>query len=722
MRQVVQNLRKGNTSLLEVPCPSVKKGHLLIASRASLVSAGTERMLVEFGRSGFLSKARQQPDKVKEVMEKMKTDGLVSTINAVQAKLDQDLPLGYCNAGTVLEVGEGLEGFRPGDRVANNGCHAEVVSVPGNLCVKIPAKVSDEEAAFTVLGSIALQGVRLAQPTLGESFAVIGLGLVGLLTAQILQANGCRVLGLDRDVHRLQLAGQFGVQTVDLSKDEDPVSAGFSFTRGRGIDGVLIATDTKSNKPVEQAARMSRKKGRIVLVGVTGLALNRADFYEKELTFQVSCSYGPGRYDPNYEEKNRDYPLGYVRWTEQRNFEAVLEMMASGRIDVQSLISHRFQFAEALKAYDLIAEAREPYLGIVLQYPEVETSSLKMNGIALREEVVVPGEKYNGGTDRLAAVGLIGAGNFTGQVLLPALKKTGVLLKTIASIGGMSATSLGKKFNFEESTSNVEEIFKNPELNTVFITTRHNTHAQYVQEALKQGKHVFVEKPLCIKEEELDMIEKLYHDLSAVKDQESIPLLMVGFNRRFSPFVQKMKQLLDSINEPKCFIMTVNAGPISSNHWVLDPDVGGGRIIGEACHFIDLLRFLTDHSVIGVTASSTDKSGDGINEDKVSFNLTFSEGSIGTVHYLANGHRSFPKERLEVFCGGRILALDNFKKLTGLGWPGFKVMRSLKQDKGHEKEMAAFIEAVKKGGPPPISFHELTEVTRVSFEVARQVR
>lgn len=691
-------------------------------------------MLLEFGKANLLDKARKQPDKVWQVLDKIKTDGLLPTLESVRAKLDQPLGLGYCNAGIIEDPGSqpGFIGSKQGDRVVSNGPHAEMVCVPQNLCARIPDQVSDEEAAFTVVGAIGLQGIRLAQPTLGECFAVTGLGLIGLMTVQILLAHGCKVLGIDPDPAKCDMARRFGAEVVNLSKGCDPVTAALAFSRGCGVDAVLITAATKSSEPVHQAAQMCRRRGRIVLVGVTGLELNRADFYEKELSFQVSCSYGPGRYDPEYEEKGHDYPIGFVRWTEQRNFEAILELMAEGKLDVKPLISHRFRIEDAAKAYDLIAGGKEPYLGIILSYGEitegwtaeskreyVKNRTVRLKGVAPSVTCTSP--------PTVATVGLIGAGNFTGQVLLPALKKTGAELKIIASSTGVSGTHLGKKFGFEQSTTDVEIIMKDLEINTVFITTRHNTHARLALEALRAGKHVFLEKPLCLTLAELNEFIAFYHSphSSSTTHHASTthhvsptihnapPLLMVGFNRRFAPHVIRMKELLYAATGSKSFIMTVNAGFIPDIHWTQDQKVGGGRIIGEACHFIDLLRFLAGESIVSSDIVRM-KSAHG---DTVTITLSFGDGSIGTVHYFANGTKSFPKERVEVFCGGKILQLDNFKVLRGYGWKNFKKMKLWQQDKGHSSGVAAFITAVKTGGPSPIPFEEIIAVMRTTIEL-----
>ena len=710
MKQILQNLKTGKTELVDVPRPGLRSGQMLIRTRASLISAGTERMLIDFGKAGWVAKARQQPDKVKQVLDKIRTDGLLPTLEAVQAKLDQPLPLGYCNVGTVEALGGTPEvlGFNQGDRVVSNGPHAEMACVPKNLCTRIPDGVSDEEAAFTVLGAIGLQGVRLAQPTLGEGFVVIGLGLIGQMTAQILRANGCRVLGIDLDSSKCALARQFGAETVDVSQGEDLLLEANSFSRGRGVDGVLITAATKSNEPMHQAAEMCRKGGRIVLVGVTGLELRRDDFFKKELSFQVSCSYGPGRYDQEYEEKGHDYPLGFVRWTEQRNFEAVLDLLAQGKLEVAPLISHRFNIEDAVGAYELIAAGTQPYVGIILTYGEA--AGYQGAAAELPRTLSLKGKPDKALAPSTPTVGFIGAGNFSGQVLLPALKKTGARLKTIASSGGVSGTHLGKKFGFEASTTDTEQIFADPEINTVFITTRHNSHGTLVRQALAAEKNVFVEKPLCLNSEELQQIKSALGENGG----SGSPILMVGFNRRFAPQVQKMKSLLAVGQEPKAMIMTVNAGMIPPEHWTQDPEIGGGRIIGEACHFVDLLRYLVGQPIIAVTPSIMKKAGP---QDVLSFNLGFTDGSIGTIHYFANGSKGFPKERLEVFCAGRILQLDNFIKLRGFGWPGFKKMNLWRQDKGHRAEIEVFIDTIKNGGPVPIPFEEIEEITRTTFKL-----
>lgn len=706
MKQILQSLKTGSTEITEIPCPSVKHGQLLIRTSTTLVSAGTERMLVDFGKAGLIKKARQQPDKVRMVLDKIKTDGLMPTLEAVLNKLDQPLPMGYCNVGVVVEIGAGVSGFQIGDRVASNGKHAEVVSMPLNLCAKVPDAVTDDEAAFTVIGAIALQGIRLVQPTLGEAVVVTGLGLIGQITVQLLRAHGCRVLGIDFDRAKLDMAKRFGAEVVDLTAGEDPVATAHAFSRGRGVDAVIVTASTKSSEPMHQAALMCRKRGRIVLVGVTGLELSRADFFEKELTLQVSCSYGPGRYDSNYEEKGQDYPVGFVRWTEQRNFEAVLDMMADKRVDVRPLISHHFGIEDAEKAYEIVG-GTEPSLGILLAYPGGPERRLEKRTIKLADRPI--------GASGLPGVSFVGSGSYATAVLIPAFKRAGVRLQSVASSAGMSGVHAGRKYGFEETTTDTEKLFSSPDTNAVVITTRHDSHARFVLKALQAGKHVFVEKPLCLTLDELAEIEATYVRLA---EQDKAPLVMVGFNRRFAPQVQKMKNLLAGVKGPKAFIMTVNAGAIPATHWTQDREVGGGRIIGEACHFIDLLRFLAGTSIESHTSvEMVSPTG-----DTVTINLHFADGSLGTVHYFANGNKSFPKERLEVFAGGRVLQLDNFRKLTGFGWPGFRKMNLWSQDKGQKACAAAFVQAVNKGGREPIPLDEILEASRVSIEVASTLR
>lgn len=705
-------MASGETSLVNAPAPAVRSGTLKINTTNTLISAGTERMLVGFGRANWLQKARQQPDKVRMVLQKVQTDGLATTVEAVRSKLAQPLPLGYCNVGVVCDVGNDVSGFKPGDRIVSNGPHADIVVVPKNLCALIPDSVSDEAASFTVLASIGLQGIRLAQPTLGETFVVTGVGLIGLMTVQLLRAQGCRVLAVDFDEQKLSLARSYGAETCNPGKGEDVVSAGMAFSRGRGVDGVIITASTKSSDPVTQAAHMCRKRGRIVLVGVTGLELSRADFYEKELTFQVSCSYGPGRYDPSYEDQGNDFPIGFVRWTEQRNFEAVLDMLASGQLEVNSLISHRVAFEDAAGAYQTLTTDNSA-LGIILQYTSGDTER-NIKKVVLAPSAVASFDPVK------PVVGFIGAGNYASRMLIPAFKAAGAQFHTIVTAGGINGVIHGSKAGFAQASTDISAMLGESTINTVAIVTRHDSHARFVAQALKAGKHVFVEKPLAIEAEDLATVEEAYRKSV---EQGLKPHLMVGFNRRFSPQVQKMKALLASVKEPKSFIMTMNAGAIPANHWTQDPSVGGGRIIGEACHFIDLMRFLAGSKIVSIQARRMgDTAAVAITEDKAAITLGFEDGSFGTIHYLANGASSFPKERVEVFTAGRVLQLDNFRKLKGFGWPGFSKLNLWKQNKGQSECAAAFLAAVQNGAITPITSDEIFEVARVSIEVARILR
>lgn len=703
LKQLLQSLKDGATEVAEVPAPRPGSGQILVATSRTLVSAGTERMLVEFGKGNLLQKARQQPDKVKMVLEKAGTDGVAATLDAVRSKLDQPLALGYCNVGKVIE--SRADGFVEGDRVVSNGKHAEIVAVPKNLCARIPDNVSDEAASFTVLAAIGLQGIRLAQPTLGECVVVTGLGLIGLLTVQMLRAQGCRVLGIDFDPTRLALAREFGAETVNPGQGEDVLARAAAFSRGAGVDAVIITASAKSDEPLSQAARMCRKRGRIVLVGVVGLNISRAEFYEKELTFQVSCSYGPGRYDPAYEEGGQDYPIGFVRWTEQRNFEAVLDLMSSGALDVMPLITHRFAIEDGAQAMNLLT-ADEPSLGIVLSYSTPQPTEAPARRVSLGD--MPPAGK--------GSVAFLGAGNYAGRVLIPAFKAAGATLHTVVSGGGVSAVHFGKKFGFAEAATEADAVLNDPAIDTIVIATRHDAHARQVLAALRAGKHVFCEKPLCLTLGELAEIET---EAVARPGQH----LMVGFNRRFAPQVSKMKSLLAAIDEPKSVIMTINAGDIPPEHWTQDPTIGGGRIIGEACHFVDLARHLVGHPVIRHHAVQLGRhSSIAVSSDKVSLTLEFADGSVATIHYLANGNKAFPKERVEVFSAGRVLQLDNFLKLRGWGWNGFKTLNNWRQDKGAESITTKFISAIKNGRPQPIPLEEILECSLVSIKLAGDIK
>ena len=712
MKQIVQDIHSGEIVIENVAVPRVAPGHLLIQTTYSFISAGTERMLVEFGRAGYLAKARQQPEKVKQVLDKIRTDGLLETFESVRAKLDQPLPMGYSNVGRVLEVGHGVEGFGAGDRVASNGRHAEVVMVPKHLAAKIPDGVTDEEACFTVLGAIALQGIRLISPTLGETIAVFGLGLIGLLAVQILKAHGARVIGFDYDAQRVDLARQSGAEAENLALGTDPVQAAAAFTGDLGVDGVLVTAATTSGDLMHQAAEMCRRRGRIVLTGVTGLNLRRSDFYEKELSFQVSCSYGPGRYDPCYEEMGHDYPLGFVRWTEQRNFEAVLELLREKRLSPGALISKRVPLTDAREAYDAVAA--KSVIGVMLTYPDVESEADRPALTARTVRHHAPREEV-----QTAVCGLIGAGNFARQKILPALVKSGARLKWVATSTGLSGSLAARKFRIENSTTETGQVLDDPEVNAVVIATRHNTHAPLVIRALEAGKSVFVEKPLCLAAEELDRITEAYRKAGQTGPKR--PILMVGYNRRFAPLIVLLRSRLAGRRRPLAMTFTCNAGALPPGHWTQDPAVGGGRIVGEACHFIDLLHFLADESpIVKVAALKHGLSDQTHPADTVSITLRFADGSLGQVNYFANGARRYPKERLEVFAEGRVLRMDNFRRLECYGFGG-RGKRSWKQDKGHDQEFRALVEAVRSGADSPISFQSIVGTTQATLAAREAV-
>ena len=690
MKQIVQNLKTGETLLIEVPIPCVKPGHILIKTHNSLVSLGTEKMLVDFGKSNYFQKAIQQPEKVKQVLSKIKTDGLKPTLDAVQRKLDEPITLGYSNSGEVIGVGQGVEGFAVGDRVVSNGPHSEVVNVPENLVAKIPDNVTYEQAAFTVVGAIALQGIRLIKPTFGETIVVTGLGLIGLLTIQILKANGCRVIGLDFDSNKIDLAKRFGVEAYDPG-EFDVVGLIENLTNGVGVDGVLITASSKSNDVISQSANFCRQRGRIILVGVIGLSINRSDFYKKEISFQVSCSYGPGRYDPNYEDKGLDYPIGFVRWTEQRNFEAILNAISDKQINVDSLITEKKELNKYSDIYSALDKRGS--IASILSY--------RPNELDVIREVVI---KKNDFSKTRGTIGVIGAGNFTRGMILPALEKIGANMKYIASSSGLSATNLAKKYNIAVSTSDMDVIFDDPDVDAVVITTRHNSHANQVIKALESGKHVFVEKPLALSIEDLDVIEQVFN--------QSRKSLIVGFNRRFSPFIRKARNLLNRECHPINVIATMNAGFIAMDHWVQDIEVGGGRIIGEACHYIDLISFITGSKVASVVMNAQGISPK-INTDNASILLKYENGSQGVINYFSNGSNNYPKERIEVYDQKKNILIDNFRKIEFFGYKE-KTYKAT-QDKGHIEQFIRWNKMIVSGGEPIISFESIMNTSKAAI-------
>jgi predicted dehydrogenase/threonine dehydrogenase-like Zn-dependent dehydrogenase len=689
VKQLVQDLRTGETRLVEAPTPAVRPHHLLVRATRSLVSPGTERMLVEFARAGWIEKARQQPEKVQQFLDRIRTDGLFPAIEAVFRKLNQPLPLGYCHVGRVIATGPGVTGFRLGDRVVSNGPHAEVVCVPATLAAPIPEGVNDEHAAFAVLGAVALQGIRLLRPEFGETVVVYGLGLIGMLAGQLLRASGCRVLGLDLDPGRLELASHWGIEPMPAT--DNPVPAVLAATGGLGCDGVLITAATREDTLIHYAARMSRKRGRLVLVGVTGLHLRRTDFYEKELSFQVSCSYGPGRYDEAYERKGRDYPPAYVRWTARRNFEAVLHALRTRQLDVEPLISERAPLEEFQAIY---GNLRKPgVLASLLLYPDTEGPVASV--VRIRSPSARPGR---------GVVGLIGAGAFASGVLAPALRAAGLRLKTIVSEGGLSAAVQARRLGFEEAASDPAVVWADPEVDLVVIATRHDSHARLVCEALAAGKHVMVEKPLALSREELAQVREA---LQAATERGVG--LVVGFNRRFAPLALRARSLVEGLG-PLNISATMNAGALPAGHWTRDPESGGGRVVGEACHLADLAVYLSAAPITAVCMNTLGDEAEDGGDDNALILLRMANGSQAALHYFSNGASAYPKERVEIFGGGRTLVLDNWRRIEGYGFARFRSM-SLRQDKGHKEECRRVAAWVKEGRPPPGSIAEALNVT-----------
>ncbi|HKZ80674.1 MAG TPA: bi-domain-containing oxidoreductase [Pyrinomonadaceae bacterium] len=706
MKQVLQNQRSGDLSVVEVPIPTLQRGRVLVRTVASLISVGTERMSLELAQRSLVGKAIERPDLVKQVVQKVQREGLVSTVNAVSARLDSTKALGYSAAGVVVDVSSEVNEFRVGDRVACAGAgfaaHAEVISVPRNLCVRLPESIDFEAGAFGTLGAIALQGVRLIEPSLGEAVVVIGLGLLGQITVQLLKANGCRVFGVDLNPARVKLARDLGAD-VAVTTGSDVKGAIIEWSRGRGADAVLIAAATSSNEPLELAGEVSRRKGRVVAVGLVGLDVPRQIFYERELTLKISMSYGPGRYDPEYEEHGHDYPFAYVRWTENRNIEAFLDLVAGKQINVEPLISHRFPLEHAERAYELIGSDSTSYLGIILSYDTKKElhRSLELRNIAAAGNSV--------------KLGLIGAGNYVRSTLLPHFKSAGVGFQSITSASGISAQDVGKKFGFAKAVASLEEILLDEEINLVVIGTRHDTHAQLAIRALQDGKNVFVEKPLALNDEELDSVIEAATNSSG--------RLMVGFNRRFSPLALAGKEVFAGRADPLSILYRVNPGRLPREHWVQDSIEGGGRIIGEVCHFIDLMQFLTEslpESVFAECISS--RNHQLVDEDSVFITLRFADGSTGCIAYLAEGDTSLSKERIEIFGEGKSFVLDDFRSAVAYTSGRQRKTKLRRQDKGQTEEVRKVFQMVLDGAPAPISLAELAATTRATFRIRDSLR
>ena len=709
MKQFLQHARTGEVAVVEVPSPKLLTGCVLVRIAASLVSAGTERASSEFASRNLLQKARARPDLVRDVIDKVRRDGLFSAAQAVRTRLDQPLALGYSSAGTVIAVGEGVTDIQAGDRVACAGAgyavHAEIACVPRLLVARIAdVNVTFDEAAFTTVGAVALHGIRTSGVRLGDIIAVIGLGLVGQLTVQMLKAAGCRVIGMDIAPQRVELAKHLG---ADHACDAVPVFEEMcrAYSGGHGVDAVLITAETSSSGPVNLAGKIARERGVVVAVGTVGMDIDRKAYYEKELDFRISRAYGPGRYDAAYEQKGRDYPIGYVRWTEARNMEAFLTLLADGKLNLRSLITHRIPIGQARDAYDLIAgKVRKPFLGVLITYPEEfeENSHLRLVEKASAPWLV---------GKRSVAIGLLGAGNFAMGTLLPSIKQIdGVELVGVCAANGSHSRHAALKFGFRYCTTDEEKILSDPDVNTVVIATRHHLHATQVLSALQAGKRIFCEKPLCLTESELAEIVRAYQNMAVQ------PVLMVGFNRRFAPMATRMKAFFAEINEPLAMHYRVNAGSVPPDHWVNDPEQGGGRILGEACHFVDFLSFLADAPLVEVQTralSRTESAADG-----AEIWLNFANRSQGTVRYLTNGDRSYSKERLEIFGGETVAVLEDFRRLELVGRGRKQVFHSrFRSDKGHRGEWKAFAAAIRDGEQAPISFPEIVATTLATLRI-----
>lgn len=711
MKQILQNYRTGEVEVADVPPPAAQEGRVLVRAAASLISAGTERMAVELGRKSLLGKARERPDLVRQVIRKAQAEGLQQTITAVRAKLDASNALGYSAAGIVAAVGEGVAELRAGDRVACAGAgfasHAELLSVPKNLCVRVPAGVDFESAAFGTLGAIALQGVRLSEPTLGESVVVIGLGLLGQITVQLLRANGCRVFGIDREESRVELARALGAEDGAVASGGAVRDDVLRWSRGRGADAVLITAATSSDEPVELAGEVSRLKGRVVAVGLVGMNVPRKVYYERELTLKVSMSYGPGRYDPEYEERGHDYPLPYVRWTEGRNIEAFLDLLSAGRVDVRPLVTHRFHIDEGERAYRLISgETAEPYLGVVLAYDTERELSPRVENAARASSSPAAGA---------VRVGLVGAGSYAQKLLLPSFKEAGAQFVSVATASGVTARDVGRKYEFARYVSGADEVLEDADVNLVVIATRHDTHARLARRALERGRHVFVEKPLALDDAELDAV------LDAARASEGS--LMVGFNRRFSPHARAAREFFDGRRAPLSILYRVNAGRIPRTHWVQDPREGGGRIRGEVCHFIDLMQFLTGSLTVRVYAERVASRDDStVDDDSVFVTLRFADGSNGSVAYLAEGDRSLPKERVEIYGEGKTYVIDDFRGASLHAGGRERRTRLRGQDKGQREQARAACAVVREGAPAPHALADLAATTRATFRILDSLR
>lgn len=712
MRQVFQNLKSGEIFVEDTPRPICLPHQVVLRTKKSLISPGTERELTEFGKAGYLEKARQQPDRVAQALRKIQTDGVGATVSAINSKLDQPMMLGYSSVGEVVESMS--PDFQEGQRIVGNGPHADYGRVSANLCAPIPDDVSDEAAAFTVVGAIALQGVRLLKPTIGETYAVYGVGLIGLLAVQILLANGCKVIAVDKNPSRCALAETLGAAKACEASREIFLDVVRDLTNGLGADGVLLSTNTRDSRVIQNSAEACRKRGRIVLVGQAGLALKRDDFFKKELVFQVSSSYGPGRYDRNYEEKGHLYPEGLVRWTARGNFMTVLSLLATGRLKTEILTTNQFDLSDVSAAYEQLSTGKD--LGILLNFDDGNHELTGSKKIHL--DTLAPEHEHTSLHFSQVVVGAVGAGAYARRFLFPAIKKSSATLHTIVSSGGASATFQGRKLGFKYASSDIQDVLEQPSINTVVIATPHSQHGSQVVAALAAGKNVFVEKPLALMFEEIERIARVLY----ARDDQARPVLMVGFNRRFSPLIKKMKEILPRCTGPMFLTYTVNAGDLSEEHWMNDRELGGGRLIGEVCHFLDLICHLVGSPITDSTARALSQRGRGRDSDlDVCITLTFEDGSVGNINYLTKGSRRYPKERLEIFRGGSVLQLNNFQRLKGFDWPGFKTKRLPMQDKGNQNCIKHFLRAISGDEDLMMTFEEVREVSTLAITISKQV-
>lgn len=712
----MQNNKTGQLEVTEVPQPLAQGGRVVVRTARSLISAGTERMTVDQGRKSLLERARENPELVRQVLERARSEGVMNTFNAVRSKLGSYTALGYSASGIVMSVGSGVTEFRAGDRVACAGVgyasHAEVLSVPKNLCVRLPENVSFDAGAFGTLGAIALQGVRLANPTLGESVVVIGLGLLGQLTVQLLKANGCRVFGIDLDPQKIELARSLGADGGALS-DAEAKRAVNDWSRGRGADAVLITAATSSNQPLELAGEISRLKGRVVAVGMVGLNVPRNLFFTRELSLQVSMSYGPGRYDAEYEERGHDYPFAYVRWTEGRNIEAFLDLIADGSINVERLITHRFPVDDAARAYDLISgETKEPYLGVLLEYDTERELEGKIDLAAQKGSADL---SKTGAASGVVRVGMIGAGGYAQGMLLPHFKSEAVEFESIATATGLTARSIGERYGFRQAVADASEIIEDARVNLVVIATRHDSHAELAARSLRSDKHVFVEKPLAMNDEELESVVEAARASSGQ--------LMVGFNRRFSPHAVAAKEFFATRRNPLSISYRVNAGRIPLSHWIQDPLQGGRRIVGEVCHFIDFVHFMTGALTTRVYAESIkSRNSEVFDEDSVFITLSLSDGSNASIAYMAEGDRSVAKERVEIYGDGKTFVLEDFRAATLHRHGREETIKLRAQDKGQRAEIGLVCRVVREGLAAPIALDDLATTTRATFRILESLR